>query len=193
MKSFPAIAAVICYAAALSACGGGNTAAVQPFSSSSAGVAPTSPVSAPLQSISAIVTKLEDEGQLPKLDRTDTLLGVDANGDGVRDDIKAWINKQDLSSPQKGALTQLALALSATLTADVANKSDLGRVYQLEAAAINCIYDRKAQILKSGDRTIKVLESYTFNTKSRTLAAFKFTAALDGYVSSSSTETSCVP
>ena len=48
------------------------------------------------------IAKLEKSGQVPTLDRTSSLLGIDANNNGVRDDIEAYINSLGFTPAQGG-------------------------------------------------------------------------------------------
>ena len=39
------------------------------------------------------ITKMEDSGELPKLERTNTVEGFDADKNGIRDDVDTYIKK----------------------------------------------------------------------------------------------------
>jgi hypothetical protein len=47
------------------------------------------------------IKALEDSGQLPKLDRSSDIRGPDADNNGIRDDIDAWIAAQPITDAQK--------------------------------------------------------------------------------------------
>jgi hypothetical protein len=49
------------------------------------------------------VMALEASGAIPKLDRGNTIVGTDANANGVRDDIEAFITSNYTSSIQRAA------------------------------------------------------------------------------------------
>ena len=53
-------------------------------------------------------SQLEARGELPVLDRTDTIAGIDANQNGVRDDIEAFINSLPDTPVQKKTTVQPA-------------------------------------------------------------------------------------
>ncbi len=80
-------------ALSLSACGGGSKSSNPP----------TGP-----QPLKETIQALEDSGKIPKLDRSNDLLGPDANSNGVRDDIDAWIAAQPITEVQKKAAQQMA-------------------------------------------------------------------------------------
>ena len=61
---------------------------------------------------------LEASGAIPALERTPTLGGIDANGDGVRDDIALHIQKTYADPAQRKAAMQTARALQQTLLVD---------------------------------------------------------------------------
>jgi hypothetical protein len=52
---------------------------------------------------------------IPQLERSSDIAGPDANQNGVRDDIEAWINVQPLNEGQRKALIQMARWLQVTL------------------------------------------------------------------------------
>ena len=122
----PLISGVL-LAAFLTGCGGGSgggglfspgttepTATTPPAAGSSSGTA--SPTLA--QQIEA----LERKGGYPTLDRSSDIAGPDANKNGVRDDIEAWINTLSVTEPQRKALMQKAKALQQTLLVDLNDK-----------------------------------------------------------------------
>jgi hypothetical protein len=49
------------------------------------------------------VVDLEASGAIPKLDRGNTIIGTDANANGVRDDVEAFITNNYTSSIQRAA------------------------------------------------------------------------------------------
>jgi hypothetical protein len=51
------------------------------------------------------------EADIPSLSiNDDTIVGIDSNGDGIRDDIEIWINRVGKNFNQRSALRQYALA-----------------------------------------------------------------------------------
>ena len=82
--------------ASLAACGGGGVA------SSGAALTPQEQIA-----------QLEASGSLPSLDRTDSISGIDANANGVRDDIEQYIEKKYAEPSQRAAAMQTASSCSA--------------------------------------------------------------------------------
>jgi len=68
------------------------------------------------------IAALEQSGAYPKLDRSADLAGPDANSNGVRDDIEAWIHSLKLSDVQTKALMQDARATQRTLVVSLEDK-----------------------------------------------------------------------
>ncbi len=80
----------LCVLAALTACHPSVDSMSASFASSDA--------VAPQPALREQIAQLEKSGQIPSLDRTNTLLGIDANNNGVRDDIEAYINSVEARS-----------------------------------------------------------------------------------------------
>jgi hypothetical protein len=109
-------------------------------------------------------------GGMPPLDESPGLMGPDTNGNGVRDDIEAWIESLPYSIEQKKALVQDAAAqqklLHATESLEVAKAADL-----IARRATACMYKRfdYDTATSNGAR----IESYTANTLERANAYIK--------------------
>ena len=129
---------------------------------------------------------LEEAGTIPKLERGNTLLGVDSNNDGVRDDVEAYINAKYASATQRSAAMQAARSLQATLLVDVRDVTAAKAASRRVTYAANCIFARFAGPPDSPDpaRVIKELEGVTTNTKARLLAYLAYNKALNGTSSS---------
>jgi hypothetical protein len=162
----PRASAVLC-ALVLGACGGGSSA-------------PQAAAQGPKEKVQA----LEDSGAIPKLERGPTIEGVDANGNGVRDDIDQFIDRSYASEPQRKAARQLAKNLQKSMLVD---KQDLTAVRKLSvegSRATNCIFLRFDAANGSKDPAAvgHELEAITANTKPRLLAYLAFSKAMDGAV-----------
>jgi len=121
-------------AAFLTGCGGGNgggglfspgttepAATTLPASGSSAG-SPSGSTGTASPTLAQQIEALERKGGYPTLDRSSDIAGPDANKNGVRDDIEAWINTLSVTEPQRKALMQKAKALQQTLLVDLNDK-----------------------------------------------------------------------
>lgn len=135
------------------------------------------------------IADLERQGQLPALDRSGDLGGPDADGNGVRDDLDAWIARQDGTAAWHGALRQLARSFRDAMTtggdpaaAEAAARSNL------RAAA--CIMARSRSAAE-GEQALADLRKMSANTKARVIAYLDYSAALDGAVLSLPTGDGC--
>ncbi|MEX3983860.1 hypothetical protein AB4Y45_33285 [Paraburkholderia sp. EG287A] len=156
----------VAMALSLSACGG---------SSSSDPNKTQTPASAPT-SISQAIAQAESTGQIPTLNRDDTVAGPTTNG--VRNDIAAYINSLPDTAVQKKALLQDAAALQLALTVDTTNQAAMLDVGQKIMKSSHCMFQQYGTTdapKKSGD-----LEKFTVNTKARFDAYEKFNNAMSG-------------
>jgi len=132
------------------------------------------------------IEALERSGAIPKLDRSNTLLGPDVNSNGVRDDIDAYLAANYTSSDQLSAATQFAKGMQNSLKVDPTDLPAV-RLVDLEGSrAINCIFSKfeGGKISREPARVGSEIESMTANTKQRLLAYLKYNKALDGTSSS---------
>lgn len=166
MKSKLLLAAAVLV---LSACGGGGTSAP----SVSLPSAPTVPLST-----SDAIKQMEIKGQLPKLDRTSSIAGTDADSNGIRDDIDAYIQALPDTPLQKKALRQMAKAFQASmLVPDSA--SNVSAAISVVIRSITCARGRYSSF---SDYAVQkdTLKAFTFNTKKRWNAWDAFNAAANG-------------
>lgn len=167
---------VIIFISACGGAGGGNQAAAQM----------TSPTTT--NGVANAILAAESSGKLPVLNRDNTLLGVDADGNGVRDDIDAYINALPDTPEQKKALRQSYKSTVAALTVDINDKAAVDKVSQMETDAIHCSY------LVYGidfDHDLDRINKRTLNTRARYLTYFKYNSALNGSVATLPTEDTC--
>ncbi|WP_228284823.1 hypothetical protein [Acinetobacter pollinis] len=128
------------------------------------------------------IAKMEDSGALPRLEREDTIRGIDNDGNGIRDDIDAYIKRTYPKSQQK-AVSQYARTLQASLLVDVNNRTALQTIGNADSRAISCIFkkipDEKSP---SGGSVIEEIYGATTNTKKRLLASLAVDKASNGMV-----------
>ena len=157
------------FAAALMACGDGQSSGSQPAG----------------ESLESAVARLEASGQLPVLDRTDSLAGIDANANGVRDDIERHIEKKYTEPAQRRAAMQTALVLQRMLLVDANDTSALDAVSAESMRAVNCqgsVFS-KPEDAPAAWQMASDIESMTANTKKRLLAYLAYNKARSGSVS----------
>ena len=137
---------------------------------------------------------LEATGKLPKLERGPTLQGIDANGNGIRDDIDAYIAAQYPLPAQRAAAVQTAKALQATLFVAPQDVAAAKSAARLVANAVHCVFSQFSggAASKEPARVLKELEAITTNTKPRLLAYLAYNKTLDGSVSSLPMGGTCV-
>ena len=126
----------------------------------------------------AKIARLEKSGQIPKFDQSTSIAGKDANGNGVRDDIEAYIAVQPLSDVQKKALLQGGKALQLSLVTSLDDKVALDRIGDQSAAAINCL----GSVFGESDRGVWItkIESITVNTRQRAQRYLEYNKAVSG-------------
>ena len=179
-------------ALALSACSGSGSPA--PTTSTPLASAPTASAPAagstetPAQ-IMAAVAALEANGTLPILDVSDSLGGTDANNNGIRDDIEAYIAAQTDSAPKKAALQQIAKALQSTLLLDTSNAASVAGAAMAMRRGVSCIWSTYDSV-EAHDRDAR-MQQLTVNTMARLVAYEKFNAAMDGTVMIAAAGNSC--
>ena len=161
----------ICAALVLAACGS---------SSSSDGDQTPIEEQTPAQKVQT----LEKTGKLPKLDRTPTLAGPDANGNGIRDDIDEYIKTTFSNPKQVAAANQLAKAFQNAILVDVTNKDAVRKVRTALTNASNCVhstfpFDGSASTLNASTVNQR-FEAITPNTQTRMKAYLAYNKALDG-------------
>lgn len=154
---------------ALAACGGGN-AADQPPPASGAGI--------------GSISELEATGLLPRLDRSDSLLGPDANGNGIRDDIDAYIDGLGIQQQNKAAARQLARSSQSVMKLVQAGQlSDPVKVKEtkrLGSRAVHCYFSRVDIKTPDNWNVFNALEKMSFNTRARANAYIQYNQALSG-------------
>jgi len=127
------------------------------------------------------IAALEANGTLPTLDRTNTLGGIDANNNDIRDDIERWIASQPITNDKKRALSQFAKSMQESILVDASNSAMVLAVSARESAAIKCI-NRLGADRVNGVNTISAIEKYMANTKTRVVAYLKYANALNGTI-----------
>lgn len=132
----------------------------------------------------AQIAALEDSGAIPKLERGNTLQGTDADADGVRDDVAAYINGQFTAPAQKAAAVQAAKSLQAALLVAPGDTTAAKAASLRIANAVNCIYARFPMTGSTPPgKVVTDLEAVITNTKQRLLAYLAYNKALDGTTS----------
>jgi hypothetical protein len=168
---------------ALSACGGGDG-----HISRSTVQAPTGSSSQPqsasdsTQQLRTEIARLERDGVLPILDRSTDVQGPDANGNGVRDDIDAYIAALPITEIQRRAAAQMARVKQSQLLLDPMDRSSVLAASERSMAAHKCVadvFEGSAAKGYAGDLSLKI-EAATANTPERAKRYLRYMAALSG-------------
>ncbi|WP_127471969.1 hypothetical protein [Thiomicrorhabdus aquaedulcis] len=128
------------------------------------------------------VVVLEESNAIPMLERSNTLVGIDTNANGVRDDVESILSINYTLSIQLAAAMQAAKAMQTALVVDVADIPAVKVVDREISRGINCIYSKfdGANNSKQPAQVAQEIEAITANTKQRLLAYLQFNKALDG-------------
>lgn len=170
----------------LSACGG---------ASGGGGTASTPATATPTEvaTLKAKIQELEASGKLPNLDRSTSIPRPDANNNGVRDDIEAYVAALPITTVQKAAAMQHAKVFQQTLTVDLNDKVLLDRIGALNARAINCASDVFMSNYQDGYDLGSKLEAMTTNTKERAKQYLAYNRAVSGTSGTMPTANTCAP
>jgi len=157
-------------ACALAACGGGGDS----NDGQQSGATPP-----PVEDTASAILALEESGAIPRLlDRSDSLAGTDADGNGIRDDIDAYIDQHYSGEERQSAARQFARGMQATLLVP-ANDTEAARIVARQVMrGIVCTYSRFNDA--DADQVIDDVRAITTNTQSRLLAHLAYDRALDG-------------
>ncbi|ARP38397.1 chromosome partitioning protein ParA [Vibrio syngnathi] len=123
----------------------------------------------------------------PMLDRSDSLTGTDANNDGIRDDIEAFIDALEVTEPVRKALKQEARQAQESLYHDWNAKTDANIRKALD---ISYKYDKVLACkefvgipVRDITNTGRTVDALTYNTKARTMTYLAYNHLLNGSVS----------
>lgn len=152
----------------LTACGGGSSSG-QPGSEMQA-------------SLASQIEALERSGQLPKLDRSSDIRGPDANNNGIRDDIDAWIAAQSVTDVQRKALQQAARVFQRELLVDLNDKAAHDVLGTQTSAYIDCLHDSFAPDSVTASAYRARIEAITANTRERAKRYLAYNRAVSGSV-----------
>ncbi|OOE73816.1 chromosome partitioning protein ParA [Salinivibrio sp. ML290] len=121
------------------------------------------------------------------IDRSDSVAGRDENGDGIRDDIEAFLNALEVKEPVRNALKQDARQAQKNLYYDFSQDTHANRKKAFEISEeYNKVLACKGFVGISVDDSIdtsETIESLTYNTKKRTMAYLEYNHLLDGSTS----------
>jgi hypothetical protein len=122
-------------------------------------------------------------------DRGSTLKGTDANNNGIRDDIDAWIRRNFSDPKEIKAVEQAAKSLQSMILVNKTDRFALKEVSIAGGKSIHCLHS-----IFQGGRQSEValfLESMTSNTKERLQAYLNYNKARNGTTSTAPRGDTC--
>ena len=136
-------------------------------------------------SVANKIRKLEDDGNIPKLNKDNTLAGEDNDKNGIRDDIDKYIYKHYKEPKKHAAVLQVAKAMQKVMLVDKTNIDKVKEVDRIHNRAVHCLFS----VFELNE--VPNIEALTYNTKKRLLEDLKYSKTLDGTVSSSPEGDTC--
>jgi hypothetical protein len=149
-------------------------AALAGCSGSGSSSSTTSSAQTPAQTFQA----LQKSGALPTLDVSSTIAGTDANNNGVRDDLDAYIAALGDSTAGKSALTQLAGAIQGTMTVTTTNATAVTTASNTLNRAVNCVWTVYGK--QQAHAKVMLMEELSVNTMPRLTAYEAYNSARNG-------------
>lgn len=118
------------------------------------------------------------------IDTNDDLAGPDEDGDGVRDDISAFIDAMVESEEIKLAIKQEARIYHRVMINEFLGKPEeiLESAYEIALLGLStaACYEYRGLTLEEEREVSSILEKLTFNTKERIIAYIRYNKLLDG-------------
>lgn len=139
--------------------------------------------------VAEALESMDKSSEVPLLDRTPSIRGLDTDTNGVRDDIDLYIDTSNKNPIQKSAMRQLNRALISALDIQSGDDSGLSSTSSKMDEAITCIW-RLFPPEEANDIVLQI-EKMTVNTKSRFDAYMRYNSALSGSVVRLPSEVSC--
>lgn len=134
-----------------------------------------------LMAILACIVSACGAGHSPELDRSPSLMGVDRDKNGIRDDIDEYVSTLAVTNRQKLAIQRAASSLQAIQGIDLNNALSVQESANNLAQSVVCL-SASFDSLADANMHLKTLENYTANTKNRAEQYNNFNAERDGSV-----------
>lgn len=141
-------------------------------------------------SYASVMKQLESSGQMPALDETDSMLGIDDDADGVRDDIQRYISNLDQPQENKKALLKYAKAVQKTMSVDISDEQAVKNSVEKSLFQVSCVIYQ----FEDGQEAyafVNQMVGFTRNTKQRYEQGQKLDDAYSGSVYRLPSEEDC--
>lgn len=132
----------------------------------------------PISSVSNAMDKLVELGAYPKLNRDSDVAGPDVDGNGVRDDLDAYVASLPDTEQQKKAMLQSFASIQYRLTAQNLNEETIKKGIKLTISSRMCLYKHYGSEAKNKAKDVVM---FTINTRERDDAYNAFNEAATGY------------
>ena len=152
------------------------------------GIAQPSPTSE-ARTMKERLNELEKKGELPALDRSTSIAGPDADNNGIRDDIDAYIAALPVSDPIKRAARQRARVQQRINLIDLNDRPALMALADASMASTACMsetsraglpLDQQEAARKNGSAITFKIQAITANTPERAERYLAYMRALHG-------------
>lgn len=130
--------------------------------------------------VSGALVQMEAEGIIPKLDRTDTLKGIDSDDNGIRDDIDGYIKSLELPAKGVEAATSVARGHQRVQEADEMTPEVAVEIVDSYSTDLFCSIAGSTLNGKNIDQVAKKIQAYTSNTLERSKRYIEYNIALNG-------------
>jgi len=115
-------------------------------------------------SIEAELENLEDRGLIPRLDTGTTVEGTDADDNGIRDDIEAYIDFLPITETQKDASLSYARSFQQELLVDLDDEVEINLTIQNTMATMKCLQSRSPERWQD---LVDAISNASLNTEER--------------------------
>lgn len=135
------------------------------------------------------LAELESAGELPALDRSSSIPGPDADSNGIRDDIDAYITALPVSDAMKKATRQVARVQQKALTIDLNDRVALLALSDASMASTACMsemaetgasLEQHSKVRRAAHAIALKIEAITANTPERADRYMAYMGALHG-------------
>jgi hypothetical protein len=143
--------------------------------------------------ILAAIQKLELRGDLPKLDRSDSVMGPDKDNNGVRDDIDAYVASLPDSPEEKAALLQMSASFSLMMVSAEDSEPDKEALRYASLASTRALHCLHETYVGSNVPTSKLnlMRKLMVNTRARMEAYARYNSSVSGWVFTMPREDTC--
>lgn len=142
--------------------------------------------------IISTVSKSLIASNYPVLDKSDSYEGIDADNNGVRDDIDAYIHSLDLNKKQNDLLLEYAKIKQMQITVEPSTRKDLYEISRASTLALVCYIDSlNLEDVAHKSDYLKKVANYTANTYKRAKRNSDYNNSLNGFVISLPPDGAC--